>query len=168
MLEITTTIFTRLHFLSAAPLAASTAVPHALSDPDTDTLHKLAQPPADDAAALVAPAEAPPPRLDAGVAGVASMTSPDAGDFAPADAPAPVVHGIVSVAPLDAAANGAEEHAPASVAMGYGLPAISTIFEYIINLIGEAKAEDVVFGLSLCLAALQAGGDGAFLLLVNT
>lgn len=160
MLEITTAIFARLHHLSAAPLSTSSAVPPALADPDTDPLHKLAQPPEQDpATAAIHDAGG---QLDAGVAGVASMTSPDAGDFAaaPADAPVAAAHGIVSVAPLDAMANGQVEHAPASVA-GYGLPAISTIFEYIINLVGESKAEDVVFGLSLCLAALQAGGDGA-------
>lgn len=150
MLEITAVMFNRLHHLSAAPLAASSTLPPALADPDADPLHKLSQPPAE-------PAE--PASLE-GVAGVASMTSPDAGDFAaPADAPAAVGHGIVSVAPLEATANGAEEHAPSSV-VGYGLPAISTIFEYIINLIGESKTEDVVFGLALCLVALQAGGDG--------
>lgn len=162
MLEITTIIFARLHTISAAPLVTSTGVPHALANPDTDTLHKLSQPPADDARDVSQAAAGTPPQLDAGVAGVASMTSPDAGDFAPAEAPVPAVHGIVSVAPPEATANGAEDaHGSVSGAAGYGLPAISTIFEYIINLIGESKPEDVVFGLSLCLAALQAGGDGA-------
>ncbi len=172
MLDITSVIFSRLHHLAAQPLTAtsSSAVPSALSDPDTDQLHKLTHAPA----APVAPA----PNVDAAVASMASMTSPDAGDFAPTDTPAVSAaqqpHGIVSVAPPEAngaVAMGGEDGSTASPSQsggpvsegpvsGYGLAAISTVFEYIINLIGESKAEDVVFGLSLCLTALHAGGAG--------
>lgn len=172
MLDITSVIFTRLHHLAAQPLTASSssAVPSALADPDTDQLHKLAHAPA-------APA-APTSNVDATVASIASMTSPDAGDFAPADTPpaaAQQAHGIVSVAPPETSggaaataangttvgdAGGAASPTQEGPMVGYGLAVISTVFEYIINLIGESKADDVVFGLSLCLAALHAGGAG--------
>lgn len=184
MHEIVSIIFARLGSLDDTGPADGipTAPDTPPGAPGSKHLHELhAPPPPPPTAAAPAPDQASPPAVDGDSGGggepVPASTPEDeeggeqqeAQPEAPA-APAPEQRsvlsppgGIVSVAaPVDTREKAADEPAPpvGAGAAGYGLPCITTIFEYVISWISSDKQEEVVFGLDLVVAALGAGGQG--------
>lgn len=177
------------HDPDATPLKPGTKVLHELHQtPPPSVPHSPpppAAPPAEDAA-VPAAAAAEPVAAGEAVAdseaqpGVGADAEPGATDAAaPAALPEPprssfaTSNGIVSVAaPHDdgeekpdllgreGEGKGADEGSKPKTKDGYGLACITTIFEYIISWVASDKEDEVVFGLDLAVAALNAGGQG--------